>query len=229
MKPIYLESMNDIKSILYKSAFFLFLLSLLLIFKLKAQDYTSITNEDKIKEITTAVATKVSSVQSEFTQVKKIDFLDQPIESKGLFFFQKSNKLRWEYISPYKYLIIFNDKDIMIKTEDQVTVYDVKSNKVFKEINDLMVGMIDGSLLTDEEHFSTTFAESTDHYIIKLKPLQDELKSLIQTIEIMIDKNNFAVTQISMYESEEDYTTIRFENRKINEPIPKEMFLTKNH
>src|SRR5215213_4379449 len=65
-----------------------------------------------------------NSIQSEFVQEKKLKMLNDKVISKGVLYFKKENKLRWEYNDPYSYIVALNNGKVMLKDEGKVTTYD---------------------------------------------------------------------------------------------------------
>ena len=164
------------------------------------------------------------SIQSKFIQEKHLSFLTENIISKGEFFFQSPNKLRWEYSEPFEYIIVFNDKNIYIKDENKISTFDTESNKMFAEINNMMIGSIQGDLFTDSERFDVKYYENANQYLLELDPKLPEMKSMLKTIKIYIDKSDISVAKIKMIESSDDYTSIDFKDRKLNKEIDNEKF-----
>ena len=164
------------------------------------------------------------SIQSKFIQEKHLSFLTENIISKGEFFFQSPNKLRWEYSEPFEYIIVFNDKNIYIKDENKISTFDTESNKMFAEINNMMIGSIQGDLFTDSERFDVKYYENANQYLLELDPKLPEMKSMLKTIKFYIDKSDISVAKIKMIESSDDYTSIDFKDRKLNQEIDNEKF-----
>jgi len=200
----------------------------LLIFSciLYAQDesFKPITDSNKTQVDLSKLTENTKSIQSKFIQEKHLSFLTENIISKGEFYFQSPNKLRWEYSSPFNYIIVFNDKNILIKDENKLSSFDTESNKMFNEINNMMIGSIQGSLFTDNERFNVKYLENSTQYLLELDPKLQEMKSMIKLIKIYIDKSDISVSKIKMIESSDDYTSIKFINRKMNQPIDNEKF-----
>jgi len=164
------------------------------------------------------------SIQSKFVQEKHLSFLTENIISKGEFYFQSPNQLRWEYSEPFEYIIVFNDKNIYIKDENNISTFDTESNKMFAEINNMMIGSIQGDLFTDSERFDVKYYENANQYLLELDPKLPEMKSMLKTIKIYIDKSNISVAKIKMIESSDDYTSIDFIARELNQKIDNEKF-----
>ena len=178
----------------------------------------------KAKKDLAKLSENTQSIQSKFIQEKHLSFLTENIISKGEFYFQSPNKLRWEYSEPFEYIIVFNDKNIYIKDENKISTFDTESNKMFAEINNMMIGSIQGDLFTDSERFNVKYYENANQYLLDLEPKLPEMKSMLKTIKIYIDKSDISVAKIKMIESSDDYTSIDFTNRKLNQTIDNERF-----
>ena len=78
---------------------------------------------------------KVNTIESDFIQEKNLSILANKIISKGHFMYKKDNNIRWEYLQPYRYLIIISNNKIFIKEDQSQKQYDIQSNKMFQEMN----------------------------------------------------------------------------------------------
>ena len=187
-------------------------------------DFKEIKDIDKAKTELAKLSENTATIQSKFIQEKHLSFLTENIISKGEFYFKSPNQLRWEYSEPFEYIIVFNNKNIIIKDEDKISTYDTESNKMFSEINNMMIGSIQGNLFTDSERFSVKYFENQSQYLLELDPKLPEMKSMLKTIKIYIDKSDISVAKIKMIENSDDYTSINFINRKLNQTIDNEKF-----
>ena len=186
--------------------------------------FKEIKDIDKVKTELNKLSENTSTIQSIFIQEKHLSFLTENIISKGEFYFKSPNQLRWEYSEPFEYIIVFNDKNIFIKDEDKISTFDTESNKMFSEISNMMIGTVQGNLFTDSERFTVKYFENTTQYLLVLDPRLPEMKSMLKTIKIYIDKSDISVAKIKMIESSDDYTSIDFTNRKLNQTIDNEKF-----
>ena len=170
---------------------------------------------------------ETNSIESDFTQVKSLVILSEKITSEGHFCFKKQNNLRWEYNTPYRYVIVITNGKILIKDEKaKVKRYDMNTNKIFKEINEIMVSCVNGEVLRSGK-FSVSYFENDKSYKIELVPLAKSIKESLKKINMYFDKNVTSVTKLEMIENGEDITTIDFKNKQINAPIPPEKFILK--
>jgi outer membrane lipoprotein-sorting protein len=150
--------------------------------------------------------------------------ISEKIITKGLFYFKKEKKLRWEYTDPYRYIIIINGDKIYIKDENRENRFDASSNKVFSEVNAIMVGCIRGTILNDDKQFSADLLENAEFFLVRLHPLTPRLKGSIEEIRIFFDKKSFTVARLEMHESSGDFTKIDFTGMKMNTIVADEVF-----
>jgi outer membrane lipoprotein-sorting protein len=204
------------------------LLFLLTSSPLQAQGaYRSMKDTTAFKLKVDKMSKETSTIESEFLQVKDLKVLSEKITSKGSFAFMKQNNLRWEYSEPYKYIIVINKDKILIKDEkNKVKKYDMSSNKVFKEINDIMISCVNGDILHSSK-FRIQYFENEKGYKLELVPTVKAMKESLKKINMYFDKNVSSVVKLEMIENGDDNTTIDFFNKKINAAIPPEKFVLK--
>lgn len=176
-----------------------------------------------------AFVTKVSSetkeiktLQADFIQTKKMDFLDKSIITSGKMSLKSPNTLSWKYTKPYQYSIIFKENKIYINDQGKKSSVDAKS-KTFEKINKLIVGSSNGKMFSDPEFAVAYFKNGTSN-IAKFTPKSAQLLKYIKQIELHFPKNQTTVSQVNMTEASGDTTNIVFKNTKINAPIPASEF-----
>ena len=168
-------------------------------------------------------ANETRTIQSDFIQEKNLSVLSEKIITKGHFYFKRENMLRWEYTEPFKYLIILNKNKVLVKDETKENKYDMASNKMFQQINKMMVNSMQGKILNTGE-FKYRFFQNEKFYLIEMLPQVKNMKEFIKTIFLYVDKSNNGVSKIEILEPSGDYTNIAFANRKENVEIPDEKF-----
>jgi len=179
-----------------------------------------------LKEKINRVSKETNSLESDFVQVKTLSMLSEKITSKGHFCFKKDNLLRWEYVSPYTYIIVINKEKVLIKDENKLKKYDMNSNKIFKEINDIMISCINGNILNSNK-FKIAYSENDKGYRLELTPLAKGMKESLKKIYMYFDKAVTSVIKLEMVEATDDFTVIDFTNKKVNGDIPAEKFILK--
>lgn len=178
---------------------------------------------DWIQKISAETA-KVETLKSEFQQKKVLSFLTNPIESTGTFWFKQENQIRWEYKTPYPYLIIMKNGILTIIDEGQESTTDLSSNVMFEQLSSLIAGSIQGSLLNEDDKYQKEYFENEKAVIVRFVPLSEQLLSYLKYIEIYFNKQSLQVDELIMMEPGDDYTRIHFINPEINIEIGTDVF-----
>lgn len=171
-----------------------------------------------------AAATKTTvSIKSDFTQEKNLSMLSEKIISKGNFWFKKDSRVRMEYTTPFKYLMILNKDKVYVKDGAKESKVSTKSNKMFQQINKIMIDCMQGTML-DNTDFKTRVFENKNAALIELSPVIKGMKELFKSINVVVDKKDYAVLSIEMLEISGDNTIMRFTNKELNASIPDNLF-----
>jgi len=179
------------------------------------------------KQKLTTVTAGINTIESDFTQEKKLSILSNTLVSKGHFCFRRENNIRWEYLLPYKYLIIISQDKIYIKEEKDQKQYDIQSNKMFQEMNRFISGCIQGDILKNDKDYKIGYFEDGRYFFVTLVPVAEKMRQMLNEIQIWFDRTDLTVARIRMMESGGDYTKIDFVNKKLNTDIPVEKFIFK--
>jgi outer membrane lipoprotein-sorting protein len=191
-----------------------------------SQNYKSVKDTASLKTKIENMSKAINTMESDFSQEKNLSMLSEKIISKGHFVFKKENLLRWEYLIPTKYLIVINKDKVVIKDSKKTSKYDMNSNKVFKEINDIMLSCVQGTIFQSNK-FKTNYFENDKCYKLELLPQTKNMKETFKKINLYFDKTVTSVTKMEMIESSEDVTIIDFLNKKLNAPVAENNFIVK--
>jgi outer membrane lipoprotein-sorting protein len=176
------------------------------------------------KEKLISMSARVGTIESDFVQEKHLSVLSNNIVSKGHFCFKKEDNIRWEYLQPYKYLIILAKGQIYIKEEKNEKHYDMQSNKMFQEMNKFISGCIQGDILKNDKEYAINYFEDDRSYFVSLVPNAESMRKMLNEVQIWFNRTDLTVSRITMVESGGDYTKIDFTNKKLNTEIPLEKF-----
>ena len=210
----------------HKPGFIVILLTFFVQISFAQEKYAAVKDPVLFRQKFSVASQKITTIEAGFIQEKNLSILSEKIISHGKFLFRKENKLRWEYSTPFRYLIILNNGKIFIQDEERKTKIDIRSNKLFAEINEIIIGSVQGNLFNDEKKFTASFFESKRNYLVTLKPLTSKLKEFLSEIRLYLDTADFSVIRLEMHESSGDFTGIDFTGKKMNLPIPDEQFRT---
>jgi outer membrane lipoprotein-sorting protein len=166
---------------------------------------------------------KVQTILSDFRQEKELAALTEKITSTGKFWFKRSNKVRIDYQKPFVYRLVMNGDKVLLKDEQKESKANVKSNKLFQQINRIMVDCIQGTVLESSD-FTTKVFESDKKFLIEMKPASKTIRDFFSVILLTVDRTSYAVDQIEMKESGGDRTVLIFSNKILNQAISDEVF-----
>ena len=173
-----------------------------------------------------AAAQQTQSVKANFVQEKNLSLLSEKISSKGIFWFKKDNLVRMEYSQPFQYLVIINKNNVLVKDGQKENRISTKSNKLFQQINRMMVDCVQGTALNNPD-FTVTAFENAGAWLVELTPVVKGMKDYFKNINIVLSKKDYSVNKLEMYEQSGDNTIISFINKELNAPIADTLFAVK--
>lgn len=168
-------------------------------------------------------ASNTHTIDCDFKQLKHLSFMASDIQSSGHFSFKKEKKIRWEYQQPFEYMVIINGDNIYLQDEKKTSHFDAQSNKMFQGINDMMMAIVQGDVF-DTGDFDAAFFESEQLYFVELQPVNSQMKSYLDKIEMYFDKKDMTLSKLKLVELSGDYTYIEYSNKQINIPLDDSLF-----
>ena len=185
--------------------------------------YVLLNHPETFKKSFAKATASTTSIQSDFKQEKTLSMLSENIISTGKFWYRKNDQIRMEYLQPYSYLMILNNGKIYIKEGQKENKISARSNKIFQQVNRILIDCVGGSMMENPDFQSRVF-ESSGYFLVELSPAAKNLQELYKNINIVIDKKNFTASSIEMFEFSGDKTIIRFQNKKLNAVLPDSVF-----
>ena len=164
-------------------------------------------------------ASKVKSMQCEFSQTKSMKMLKREMKSQGVMYFKQPDKLRWQYTAPYDYTFLMNGDKVSMKSTKTTQKIDVQKNKMFRQITSIILNSITGGGLKSAADFTVEVYKDNQTYFARLYPKKKELKQVYEVIEIYFNESLTMVSGVKMKEKTGDVTTVKLNNVKINPAI----------
>lgn len=180
-------------------------------------------SEAIIGEINRAAAA-MQSLECDFTQTKYISLMNDKMVSVGRMVYRQSNRLRWEYSSPYSYIFILNGSSVTLKSGAKTDVIDIRTNRIFSEIARIMMNSVTGKCLTDSTEFKVSISADSREYVARLTPQKKEIKQMFSSIVLHFDRTAEIVQTIELHEKSGDRTIIELKNIKKNRTVNEELF-----
>jgi len=166
---------------------------------------------------------KVQTITSDFTQEKVLTALTEKITSYGKFWFKRSNRVRIDYTKPFVYRMVMNGDKMLVRDEQKENRINVRSNKLFQQVNRIMIDCVQGTIL-DSKDFTTRVFENDKSFLLEMTPSGKGLRDFFQTIVLTVEKKDYSVRVIEMNEPAGDKTVISFTNKILNAAVADEVF-----
>ncbi|MDR2427023.1 MAG: outer membrane lipoprotein carrier protein LolA [Endomicrobium sp.] len=166
--------------------------------------------------------TKVKTIYSSFKIEKHIAIAEQPLISKGIFYFKSPDNLRWEYSFPFRYgFVIKGAKIISWQDEDgRREIKDISSRTVMSA----MIKQLYVFIAMDKEKISKVYKIKKSGIGIILYPKDDSKDQEISDIAIEFAKNSAAIERVIISEKSGGKTVITFGGTKIDGELPENAF-----
>ena len=166
----------------------------------------------------------MKTMHCDFVQTKTVRMLNDKMISQGKMYYQQSDKLRWEYTTPYLYTFILNGSKVLISKGTHNDVINVNQSKFFKEIARIMMNSVVGKCLNDKKDFKVSFSANSSEYIATLLPQQKQMQQMFQKIVLHFNRQHAIVSKVELVEKRGDCTVIEMKNVKVNSPINAKVF-----
>lgn len=199
-----------------KRLFAQLLLTFVAVSSLQAQQMRKINQMQEFDKRLSQETQTLQSIESDFSQTKYLDVLDEKVKSKGKFYYKKSNKIRMEYTSPINYLIVINGSKLKIVSDGKKNIMNVNSNKMMNEVQNMLTACTVGDLSKMSANYRLEYFEDAKSYLVKIKPISKTLQAYITSIQIYLDKKDMSVYKMILSETATNYTEYEFYNKKFN-------------
>ena len=164
------------------------------------------------------------SLQCDFVQSKRMKILSKEMQSKGILYFKKPDKIRWQYTSPYDYTFIMNGDKVQVKSAKSTKNIDIQGNKIFRQITTIILNTVTGGGIMNSADFNVELYKSGDIYFAKMLPKKKEVKQVYSSIEVYFNSALTMVETIKMVEKSGEYTVVKLVAPKINATINESVF-----
>ncbi|MDX1542521.1 MAG: outer membrane lipoprotein carrier protein LolA [Christiangramia sp.] len=168
-------------------------------------------------------ANGINSFSAEFMQTKHMKVMDESPESQGKVYYKSPDLLKWEYLRPYDYQILFKDSKLYIMEEGQLSEVDLSSNKLFEKMGELVAGSVNGKILQSDKDFTITYYRDKHNIRARIVPKDRSLSGMFKEIWVNFNSDHL-INSVRLVDPSGDYTEIFMKNIKINQSIPPSVF-----
>ena len=167
-------------------------------------------------------AGEVNTISADFVQEKHLEILSSPLISKGVFYYEAPGSLRWEYLSPIKSILLMHEGRVSryIWGENGFTRDSGLSLQAMQIVLEEITMWLGGHFAENPDF---TASLEPDRRIV-LTPKKKALAAIIKSIELILSDRPGVIKSVTIYEGENSFTRIIFENVRVNEVLKETVF-----
>ena len=168
---------------------------------------------------------RLRTLEAEFTQHKESEMLLEAETARGVFSYAAPDRVRWEYVSPIPITVVIRGDEMTTWYHDLEQAERLEIGRYSQQVLRYMGAGT--SLETLLQHFDVTLALPEDRaapYRLELAPRYERVAKRLAGMTVWIDPELFLPVRIRYLEPGGDLTEYRFEDYRVNEPIPPDRF-----
>ncbi len=158
-------------------------------------------------------AKKIKSFQCKFIQERHLAIFSKPLCFHGTLFLVRPDRLRWEFVSPLRSVLILN-KEKGLKCDDSVVSrkFDLQSDPVMHQAARQLRAWLDGAYTRLQQEYDMTLVGPET---LQLRPKVRQMQKVVNTIEIKFDKT-LQPAWVEIMETDGSRTVITFSDYLLN-------------
>ncbi len=163
----------------------------------------------------------VKGIFVRFHQTSTLKALDVTDEADGQIYIKQPGRMRWEYQTPEKQLIITDGKSLWVYRPDDNQVITGNADTFFGEGKG---GAFLADMTSIQKNFTIELApdDPEGNYVLKLTP--DTPSGDIQVVMLTVSKKTFNVLQVVTENAYGDETRLTFESPQFDQDLPDSLF-----
>jgi len=171
----------------------------------------------KQKETTTLVAG--------FSERKDLKLLAKPVLSRGEFFYNRPNQVRWEYLEPDRKVFVITESMYVayypaLKRAEEVPIKKFVGKRLFRFIG------LGQSIEELGKYYDIRLAPSDikETHLLLLTPRKKRVRDHVAEMKIWVDAATFLPRQLQYLEADGDSTLLTFHDIRVNEKVASAQF-----
>lgn len=167
-------------------------------------------------------ATKIKTVSARFVQKKHLRILSKPLTSEGVIRFKAPNSLRWEYTAPLNSILLSYQGETKryFKNRDRF-IPDTGASLQAMQFVMIEIQRWLGGKFDENPDFSASLIGKGK---VVLTAKTRGLSAMINRIELQLSDRPGMIESVTIFEGENSYTRIEFQNVKLNSVIEPSIF-----
>ena len=169
---------------------------------------------------------ETNTLVASFTEKKELKLLAKPVQSRGEFFYNRPNQVRWEYLEPdRKVFVITEDMYVAyypaLKRAEEVPIKKFVGKRLFRFLG---VGQSIDDLGKYYEFRLDPKSDLKDTQLLVLVPRKKKLADRVAEMKIWVDTTTYLPRQLQYVESDGDSTVLAFQDIRTNIAVTADRF-----
>lgn len=169
---------------------------------------------------------ETDTMVADFTERKDLNLLAEPLVSRGEFFFNRPNQVRWEYTEPEHKVFVITEKRYIAyypaaKRAEEVQIKKFIGKRLFRFLG---VGQSIEDLAKYYEFHLGESNDLPDTYLLVLTPRKKRIRESVAFMKIWVDAKTFLPRQVAYEEKDGDSTLLTFHNLRVNVDVAAHRF-----
>jgi outer membrane lipoprotein-sorting protein len=204
----------------------IFLISTIISATIAAQDISSENNIilEKIKHENE----KYTTIISDFEQTRFVQLINKTITSSGKFNYNKPHQLLMSYDHPSGDIMLINGDKCLININGKKNETSAKTNSKAKALRNILSACLSGNI-HQIRTTKVTCETNSKYYIVNATIDQKHNKTNIVSITLSYDINDLSLATMQTIEADGSNTTYKLIDKKFNQTIDANIFVTNNH
>jgi outer membrane lipoprotein-sorting protein len=170
--------------------------------------------------------TETATLVASFTERKDLKLLAKPVVSRGAFFYNRPNQVRWEYLEPDSKVFVITESMYLayypaLKRAEEVPIKKFVGKRLFRFLG---VGQSIEDLRKYYDFQLEPGSDIKDTYLLRLTPHKKSLRDHVAEMKIWVDRASFLPRQLQYLEADGDSTLLTFQDMKVNVQISADRF-----
>jgi len=161
-----------------------------------------------------------------FTETKNLKLLAKPAVSRGEFYYNRPNQVRWEYLEPDSKVFIITESMYVayypsLKRAEEVPIKKFVGKRLFRFIG------LGQSIDELGKYYEFSLAGNSDipgTHLLLLTPRKKSIRERVSEMKIWVDATTYLPRQLQYVESDGDSTVLTFQDIRVNVEVATQRF-----
>jgi len=169
---------------------------------------------------------ETTTLKAGFTERKELKLLAKPVLSRGEFFYNQPNQVRWEYLEPERKVFVITENLYVayypaLKRAEEVPIKKFVGKRLFRFIG---LGQSIDDLGKYYEFRLAPQSDIKDTYLLVLTPRKKRIRDHVAEMKIWVDAGTYLPRQLQYLEADGDSTLLTFHDIQVNVEVASDRF-----